>query len=299
MKRNFLSLMCVALVFGALSGCEKQKAVSTPVKKAHISRPKPKVWSKIKKVVLVLLENTEFDDAMAQPFFKELAKKGALLTQYIATTHPSQPNYVSIIAGSTLGVDSNNPYSLAENHLGDLLEAAGKTWKNYAEGYPGGCFLDPSSGAYFRKHVPFLSFKNIQTTPRCAFVTNADHFYKDFKNQTLPDFSFYSPDMNNSGHDTGIQYATRWLSGFYNKVTEDSKKLEDTLFIVTFDEGTTQLNRVSTLFFGAGVQVGATSAQDYTHYSLLRTVEEIFGLSSSLGRGDQDASLIDDIWLSE
>jgi acid phosphatase len=42
---------------------------------------------------------------MADPYFGSLAKKhkGNLLSDYYAITHPSEPNYIAMIGGSTFG----------------------------------------------------------------------------------------------------------------------------------------------------------------------------------------------------
>jgi len=68
---------------------------------------RPAVWQDIKHIVVVVLENTKFKDAKAQPFLGGLAKKGALLTNYKGVVHPSQPNYIAMISGSTHGVITN------------------------------------------------------------------------------------------------------------------------------------------------------------------------------------------------
>ena len=103
-----------------------------------------------KKVVVVMFENASYDEAVAQPFFAKLAKDGALLTNLHAETHPSQPNYVALIAGQFAGVKGDAPVTLNYRHLGDGLEDAGKTWKVYAQNFPGNCFLGASSGSYAR-----------------------------------------------------------------------------------------------------------------------------------------------------
>ncbi len=273
----------------------------TPRKRrAHLPTDKPKVWSSIRNVSVIVLENTDFEDAMSQPFFKQLSQKGALLTSYYAITHPSQPNYIALISGQTQGVDNNENVTLSARHIGDLLEESGKTWRSYAEGYPGNCFLLPSEGDYFRKHVPFLSFKSVQSNSvRCGYVVNGSAFKADLKSQSLPNFSLYIPDMNNDGHNTGIAYADNWLSKFFKDILEDPKVLADTVFVVTFDEGSrARDNRVATLILGAGVQPNVTSSQDYDHYCLLKTIEGIFNLPD-LGNYDRTAPMIDDIWLSQ
>jgi phospholipase C len=289
-------LILIFMIGLCFFGC-RQESGAPPTGKAHRLVEMPKIWSKINKVVIVVLENTDFDEAIGQPFLSQLSQKGAILTSYFGITHPSQPNYLALVAGDTFGVDNKN-VNLGETHIGDLLETAGKTWKSYAEGYPGGCFLKANSGDYARRHEPFLSFKNVTTNPaRCKNIVNADQFKLDLKAQSLPNLSFYVPDVRNDGHDTGVAFADKWLSGFLTDISQVPKVLEDTLFIVTFDEGSGGGdNRVVTIFYGAGVKPGATSDQHYHHYSLLKTIEGIFGLST-LGKYDQTASPIDDIWL--
>ena len=132
------------------------------------------------RVVVVVLENENASSAIAQPFLKRLAKQGAYLSAYRAITHPSQPNYIAMVAGDTHGVENDSNVDLDVRHLGDLLEARGLRWKVYAEGYPGSCRLDPRIGAYVRRHVPFISFKNVQNDPaRCANIVCEAQFFDD------------------------------------------------------------------------------------------------------------------------
>ena len=94
-------------------------------------------------VMLVVLENADYDTARAQPFLATLACEGGLIRESFAVTDPSQPNYLALTAGDTYGVDSNALVTLDVRHIGDLLEARGGTWKAYVEGYPGSAFWGP------------------------------------------------------------------------------------------------------------------------------------------------------------
>jgi hypothetical protein len=189
------------------------------------------------KVFIVVLENTAYGDALAQPFLASLAARGALLTNFFAEAHPSLPNYVALTAGSTYGLTSNADVTLDVSHVGDLLERAGRTWKAYAEGYPGNCFLGSSAGTYVRRHVPFLSFRNVQTDPaRCQRIVNASALASDIENGTLPDYSVYIPDLNDNGHDTGVAFADQWLARTFGPRLQDSRFTDGMLFVVTFDE---------------------------------------------------------------
>ncbi len=249
-----------------------------------------------KKAVVILFENTDYNQAMAQPFFSRLAAQGGQLSQYFGVAHPSQPNYIALISGSTFGKLTDGPVDLPSRHLGDLLEEKGKSWKGYAEGYPGNCFTGRISGNYARKHMPFLSFTNVTRNPaRCARIVNASEFFSDLRSGNLPDFSFYTPDVKNDGHDTGAAFADKYLAITFGPWMNNSQVSRDVLWIVLFDEGESS-QRIFGALYGAGVKPGSRSNARYDHYSILRTLELGFGLGD-LGVQDRTAAAIDGIWL--
>jgi hypothetical protein len=143
--------------------------------------------------------------------------------------------------------------------------------------------------------VPFLSFKDVEDDKaRCARVVNASQLSKDVANRNLADYSLYVPDLNNDGHDTGVAYADRWLSGTFGPLLQDPRFTSGLLFIVTFDEDEHRLlggNRVLTIMVGEAVSPGTILDGEYSHYSLLRLVEDEFGLGS-LGLNDARAAVI-------
>ncbi len=255
-----------------------------------------------KKVLVIVLENTDYKEALSLPYFSTLADRGALLTDYHAVAHPSQPNYVALIAGSTLGVkdDERVDFGSSTRHLGDLLEEKGLTWASYAQGYPGGCDTRRHIGRYARKHEPFISFKGVRAdAARCARVKPASAFDADAAAGTLPDYALYVPDLSDDGHDTGSAHAARWLERVFGPRFDDPTFMKDLLVVVTFDEdGGTKSNRVYTVLLGPGVKAGARSAARYDHYSLLKTVETAFGLAD-LRRNDASAVPIDGVWRME
>jgi hypothetical protein len=249
------------------------------------------------KVIWIVMENTNQKDALKQPFFAELNKRGAFLSKMGGEWHPSQPNYIAMVAGSIMGVLLDFNITLNDRHLGDLLESHGRTWKAYAEGYPGNCYLGAQSGNYVRKHVPFLSFKNIQEDPaRCANVVNADQFDKDLANNSLPNYSFYTPDLNNDGHNTSSAFAAQALEKRFGSLIRNPEFLKDTLFIVTFDESETYFgNSIYTALVGANVIPGIVNTQRLNHVALLRMIEDEWNLGS-LNRFDRYARVVDGIW---
>lgn len=256
----------------------------------HDRSPAPR----FKKVFIIVLENTGLSEANKTAYLaKTLGPLGATFSNFHGEGHPSQGNYIAMTAGSTLGVSGDGSVNLNAQHIGNLLEAKGMTWKAYAEGYPGSCFTGGSKGKYARKHVPFISYTNVsKNAQECAKIVNSSQLALDVKNGTLPDYSFYVPDLNNDGHDTSVAFASDWLNKNFSGYLKDPNFMKDMLFVVTFDEDDgTDVNSIFTLFYGPSVKPNVVESSRYDHYSLLRTIEDEWGLGT-LGLLDAKAAPI-------
>jgi hypothetical protein len=275
------------------------------------------------RVVIIALENGDYEAAAKDKNLADLAAHGASFSNFHALFHPSYPNYLAMVAGTDFGVHRrgryladrqvNFPNDAAHKTVADRLIASGLDFKNYAEELPeGNCpyridsqhVAKSKKGDYVRRHVPFLSFAEVQEK-WCDRVVRVDsakddnYFVKDAK-AGLVAYSFYSPNMNNDGHNTNVGVAGAWVSKFLDK-TFSEKLRKGTLVIVTFDESDHNAdNRIFTLFLGDMVKEGGQQDlkvldRHYTHYNVLRTVEDNFGLEP-LAAGDRDAAPITDIW---
>jgi len=244
------------------------------------------------KIFVILLENQSFSTVTTDPLMQALAAKGMLLTDYFAVQHPSQPNYLAIVSGN-YWTTSDTSLNIDGKCLVDLLEEQGISWKVYQEDYPGGCVTSDSiDNLYYRKHNPVISFTNVQTTPAwCANIVNASQLDADISGDAVPEYSFYTPNINNDGHNTGLSYAANWLTGFLSaRLTQNNFYSPGMLIVITFDEGEDgSTNQVWTLLLGQMLQAGIQDDTYYTHYSLLSTVEANWQLGN-LGRNDVTAS---------
>ena len=102
-------------------------------------------------VVVIVFENHDAAGFSA-PTFASLGRRYARLTSYDGVSHPSLPNYLALVSGSTQGIHSDcTDCTMRGSTIGDELTAAGRSWTAYAEGYP-------SSPRFAKKHVPFLYF---------------------------------------------------------------------------------------------------------------------------------------------
>jgi hypothetical protein len=148
------------------------KAKATALTESPTSNVAGKSFSRF---VTIWCENTDYDmaagdrkwnprlhvlDANLSANFAWIASQGITLTNYLAITHPSQPNYVAAVGGSTHGVtsDSFTRISSSSKTIVDLLEAKGVSWSEYQEDSPysgfEGNYVNQKTGAndYVRKH---------------------------------------------------------------------------------------------------------------------------------------------------
>jgi hypothetical protein len=258
-----LRLFCaVALVISALAPRVSLAAAALPTL-AH--------------VVIVVEENRSQANIIGNqsaPFINALAANGAMMAQSFAETHPSEPNYLALFAGDTFGVtkDVCPVNGGAQPNLGSELLAAGYTFVGYAEGLPSVGSAVCSAGKYARKHVPWANFTNIPPTNSVPFSAFPMGSYA-----SLPTVSFVIPNNDDNMHDGSIAAGDAWLnrqlSGYANWAVANNS-----LLIVTWDEDdNTRRNQIPTVFYGAHVQRGSYNEQ-ITHYSVLSTLEQMYGL---------------------
>lgn len=244
--------------------------------------PTPATGGRPSHIFLLVLENKSASQALGRhaDYLKSLADRYGLATNYVATAHPSQPNYVELFSGSTQGVKDNDPHDIDGETLADQLEAAGLTWRVYAENVPTDCFTGErstggpdGSGEYRRKHNPAISFTSISGDPsRCANITDFSHF-----DPTATDFSLIVPNMCHSMHDCSIAKGDAWASDFIGRLMDDPA-MDDGLLFITFDEGRGDANEVATIVVSHHMDQPQASDARYTHANLLRTIEDLFGL---------------------
>jgi len=247
------------------------------------------------KFFLIIFENHGYNQVLANSYWQSLVKDSLLATTYYAVSHPSQPNYVAQIAGTFSDCTSNSACNLPRKNLVDLLEEKGISWKTYQEAYNplanGACNLISNDGTYYRKHNPFMSYTDITTNlARCQKIVNSNELLADVQTNNLPQWGYYTPDINNDSHDQDLNYSgayfQNWLKTYYLAYPEAWAK---TLFMVTFDEDQgAENNHVVTFFRGPGVPVGIQCGGSFDHYSILKFTENNFGLGS-LGTNDVTA----------
>jgi acid phosphatase len=244
-------------------------------------------------VVVIVMENREFDDVIGSseaPYVNGLAAAGALATNMTGVAHPSLPNYLAMVAGDTFGIaDDSTDHVIDGPVLATQLDEAGYSWSVFAEGLtpdPTAPCEYPTDGAHEKKHDPFAYFSEVQNDPaRCARF----HPLDELDPADLPNLAWIVPDQCQDGHDCSTADADAWLAGFVPPILESMTASD--LLVLTWDEGESDLGgggHVVTIFAGPGAApAGTRDDAPANHYSLLRTIEELFGLPPLRHAGDE------------
>lgn len=277
--------------------------------------PPPARVPRFDHVFLIMMENTDYGqligDRKDAPYMNSLAARGAVLANYQAVYHPSDENYLAIAGGDTFvsrGVYFPNIHVAAGN-LGDLLEAAGKSWRTYEEGMGTPCNTTTRYDKnYEPDDAPFILFRDIQRNPgRCRdHLVDLREWPKDLKGAaTTPVFAWLAADdyddgeLPGNGSPKSLQVQDAWLRAtleplFDSPVWRDRKSL----LILTWDESdTTANNHIPTIVLGSRgtVKSGYISHIRYDHYSTARTIETALGLPA-MTSNDGYARSFDDVF---
>lgn len=270
---------CVKSFSALVLLCMVQSAIA-----AEVALPRPD------HIVIVVEENRGYSKIIGNPdapYINALAQRGVLFTNSYGVTHPSQPNYLSLFSGTTRGISSNAcPLELKGENLGGALIEKGFSFVSYSESLPEAGYEGCMYGAYMRKHNPAANWKELAASnqPFTAFP-------QDFSK--LPTVSLVVPDQRNDMHDGSIAQGDAWLAQNIEQYSQWAMT-HNSLLIVTWDEDNgREGNHIATLFVGEMVTPGK-SAQRINHYTLLRTLSEMYGLSI-LGES-KDQQPITGVW---
>ena len=164
---------------------------------------------------------------------------------------------------------------------------------------------------YATRHNPFVYFREITGSPACARdVVDLSRLPQDLSSAaSTPNLSYISPDLCSDGHDQpcvdgrpgGLVSADAWLRAWVPRILASPAFGKDGLLVVTFDEAESDTaaaccgegatpntdqpgitgpggGRVGAVVVSPFVRPGTRNATSYNHFSLLRTIEDAFGL---------------------
>jgi phospholipase C len=307
--------------------------------------------------VVLVLENENFDTSWSvtsrATYLNSLRSRGVFADQYYATGHASLDNYIAMVSGQAANPLTSSdclavnlwecvqPQSLASNgrNLGDQLDQAHVSWKGFMDSMPSPCFHadysptapspDPYQGNsqnapakdYADRHNPFIYFDDlVGDNARCqGHVKPFPVIDRAIAHDTLPQFSFITPDTCHDGHDDpcsdgqpgGLVSADRWLKPHVEQLLH-YLWAHNGLLLITFDEnGVTGAppfgcctvgpggvapgfgGRIGLLALSPRLPANKVVHTQYDHMSLLRTIEDSFGVAEHLNNASSARAMVD------
>src|SRR2546422_452524 len=239
-------------------------------------------------LVVVLMENKNLDEVYGPAaYMTQLADLYSFSEGWASITNPSQPNYIAILGGSTFGVNGDgNQLNLNHPTMVDILENTSKTWKAFAEDASGsGCSINPPRG---EDHFPFLSYTTItNNSARCANLLPGSYNEVISAFNAGTNFIWLTPNDCNNMHSCPVATGDAWIQSWVpNLLTAMAAK--KAALIIMFDEAYTSPPYIYMSFSGPATNLAYKSTASYSHYSLLKLIEDVWG-GGNLGQGDVTA----------
>jgi hypothetical protein len=259
-------------------------------------------------VIWIIFENQSYGHIIGNsqlPYTNQIANACGLATNFFAEAHPSLPNYIAMTSGGTQGVTGDSSGVLAADNIFNQVKQSGREWRDYAFGMPSACdHSDSANAVYTAHHNPAIFFSDIAADCPAWNVGVGDPTkVEDFNDvnsgplagaldgNTLPAFAVLGPTDDGGNSSAGGEvdpvkgdaFLQRWIPRITGSAAYQAGK---TAIFLTWDEpddfntNPPKLN-IPTIVIAPSVIPGTKGADRYTHYSMLRTTEEMLGLSTT------------------
>ncbi len=262
----------------------------------------------IKHVFVIVMENHDkaqiYGNATDAPFIQTLLHDYASASNFVdeLPAQDSEPHYVWMEAGTNVFSDhtfnsdanpsKNNSTSGTAHLVTQIKDAANLTWMSYQEGLgaaTGACPI-ARSGFYAPKHNPFIFFRDVSGAPPSKTNAYCAAHHKpyqalaaDLASGKVANYVFITPNLCHDMHGAPgcgsankIKAGNDWLQAELPRLVTWADAHSGVIF-VTWDEGSAT-QQTPFVAIGPGVKRGHAGGVRYDHGSIIKSVEEIFGL---------------------
>jgi hypothetical protein len=257
-------------------------------------------------VFVILLENHNWSSIQGSPdapyLNATLLPMASYCQQYYNPPglHPSEPNYLWLEAGTNFGIfndlDPSANHQPMTAHLVTQLRQAGIAWKTYQEDISGTFVPLTSTNYYTPRHNPFVYFDDVTGTNDwnnaygIAHIRPYGELEADLTNNTVARYNFITPNLCDDAHDScaplynPVRQSDDWLASEVPKILGSPVFANGAVLFITWDEGSSGDGPIGMLVLSPLARGGGYfNNLHYTHGSLLRTLQEFFGVSPWLG----------------
>ena len=255
------------------------------------------------RVFIVVLENQSFSNSISSgsmPYLNKLADRYGLAVNYFANTQPSIGDYFWLTTGQNITNDSNFSGTVTADNIVRQLNAAGMTWKAYAQSIPSVGWTGGDAYPYVKRHNPFAYFSDVlESQTQANRIVGLTQYTQDLSNNQFPHYSFIIPDQQNNAHDCPaaipnctntdkLAAADNFLKTHIDPLIASAAFRQGGLLIITWDESVNSDTQhggghISTVVISSRSKQDFESTTFYQHQSTLRTMAEALGLTSFPG----------------
>jgi len=246
-----------------------------------LTRTPPSSAGSVSKMLVFVVENHSSGQMRTQmPYTRTLAETYGYADRYFALVHPSLPNYLAMVGGSTFGVHDDKPPADHRVHAPSVFRAAkraGRTARLYADAMSTNC-QGTNAGTYAVKHNPWPYFVEEARECRSGDVP-LSALARDIGSGRLPAVGMVIPDLCHDAHDCSLSRSDRWLRREVGAVLAGPDwRSGELMVVITADEDDSHHdNRILTVVVHPALQhVVATERLD--HYALSRAYTEVAGI---------------------
>jgi hypothetical protein len=250
-------------------------------------------------VVWIIYENKSRKQIIGSadaPYLTNIARQcgDALNWNHLSMT--SLTNYIAMTSGS-LGsngeITSNSAPSVWPQSSVSIFEQLGTNARQYAESQPSNCYLK-GSGDFVINHVPLQYYTRIRNT-LCPTQARPLGATPDISAK----FTLIIPNKTNDMHRTSqnttlsqkIRAGDQWTAGYLPKILATPEyQAGKTVIVLTWDEATARDPKVPFIVISPYVRPGTQSQTRYDHYALLRTTQDMLGITAYLGHAGDSST---------
>ena len=263
-----------------------------------------------KHVIWIWEENKSYAEVIGNasaPYETNLVSQCATASNYNDILHPSSGNYIGGTAGQIPSNLTGDPLPSASasttiDNLFRQVRTAGGRALSYEESMTSNCEMTNSADMQYQtKHNPQVYYWNSGDLAACQTdnvpmgTTTGGAFHDALASDAaLPAFSFVTPNICNDMHDCSVSTGDAWLANWLPVIfASPAYQSGDTAVFVMWDESDTS-NSSSiqpSIFIAPSVTAGTAISQSINHYNVLRTTEEMLGISSYLSAAGSASSL--------
>jgi phosphatidylinositol-3-phosphatase len=298
--------LAAAALLAASFGCTRSRPADRCEHKPQAPVPLLPGPRAIRTVFLVVMENKNWSQVERNPsaayLNREILPAASFARSYFNPpgNHPSESNYLWMEGGTNYGIrDDQDPaahHLPYRDHLVSLLDRAGISWRSYQEGIEGTECPLASRGLYAAKHNPFVFFDDVTSrndprSPSCIrHVRPLPELARDLEEGSVARYNFITPDLCHDMHnDSGCATADQvkngddFLAQWVPRIRRSSAYARGGLLLITWDESEDGDHPIGLVALSPAAKGGGyANTVPYTHSSLLRSLQEIFGVGPLL-----------------